>query len=85
MFVLIEDFKHLTMSVFSKACVRFKNTEHFYPGANMKTKHRFEYNERLRELLWGATDKHKDFDPLWNKMCKRIITTMIIMRHTIKL
>jgi len=33
MYVLIEDFKHLTMSVFSKAGVRFKNTDDYYPGA----------------------------------------------------
>ncbi len=67
MYVLIEDFKHLTMSVFSKAGVRFKNTDDFYPGAQAKTKHRFEYNDRLRQLLWGINDdKH---DKLWNKMC----------------
>ncbi len=48
MYVLIEDFKHLTMSVFSKACVRFKNTDDYYPGVQAKTKHRFEYNDRLR-------------------------------------
>lgn len=67
MYVLIEDFKHLTMSVFSKACVRFKNTEDFYPGAKTKTKHRFEYNDRLRQLLWGNHGDQEDL--LWNKMC----------------
>jgi len=35
MFVLVEDFKNLTMSVFSKACVRFKNSEDFYYGSGV--------------------------------------------------
>ena len=37
MFVLVEDFKHLTMSVFSKACVKFKHSEDFYHGSGDKT------------------------------------------------
>ena len=72
MFVLVEDFTHLTMSVFSKACVRFPNTDAFYFGCGHKTKFRFEYNEKLKELLWqnaGGSYSSGDFDDLWNIMC----------------
>ena len=82
MFVLVEDFKHLTMSVFSKSCVKFKHSEDFYHGSGDKTKYRFEYNEKLRSLLW--TDEG-DFDQLWDKMCQRIVVVMIMLRHTIRL
>lgn len=66
LYVLVDDFKHLTMSVFSKACVRFKYSEDFYHGSGIKTKYRFEYNESLRSLLWKD---NSDNDLMWNKMC----------------
>ena len=80
MFVLVEDFKHLTMSVFSSACVKFKRSKDFYHGSGDKTKYRFEYNKKLRSLLWKDD---RDFDHLWDKMCQRIVVVMIMLRHTI--
>lgn len=80
MFVLVEDFKHLTMSVLSRACVRFKNTQDFYNGSDVKTKYRFEYTDDLHQLLFS-----KDVDnKLWNKMCQYIVLVMVMLRHTVK-
>lgn len=80
MFVLVEDFKHLTMSILSRACVRFKNTEDFYYGSDVKTKYRFEYTDNLRQLLFPGDVDNK----LWNTMCQRIVLAMIMLRHTVK-
>ena len=52
MFVLVEDFSYLTMSIMSKGCVRLKDTESYYSGCNVKSKHRFEYNEKIKAILW---------------------------------
>lgn len=51
MLVVVEDFKRLEMSVFSRACVRFYPTESYFHGCSIKPKYRFEYNERFIKLL----------------------------------
>jgi hypothetical protein len=80
MLVLVEDFKHLTMSLLSRACVRFKNTEDYYHGYEVKTKYRFEFTKNLRELIFPQDKDGR----LWNSMCQRIILVMIMLRHTVK-
>ena len=51
MYILVEDFKNLTMSVLSKACAKFYNTETYYHDCNEKSKYKFEYNSKFRQLL----------------------------------
>ena len=63
MMVLIEDFKNLTMSVLSRACVRFYGTDTYYQGCGLKSKYKFEYNEKFRELLNRKI--HRSSKPLY--------------------
>lgn len=51
MMTIVEDFKNLTMSLLSKAQVRFYPTQNYYQGSQLKARFHFEYNKRLRELL----------------------------------
>jgi hypothetical protein len=60
MMVVVEDFNTLTMSVLSKACVRFYPTEQYFPGCGVKAKYRFEYNDKFRRLLARRLRSKKD-------------------------
>ena len=87
MFVMVEDFENLKMHVFNTACVKFYSGNYLI---GYKVKYRYEYDklDDILKITGLFTDnnplstgyKDEKYDPLWNKMCQRIIIMMLMLQ-----
>ena len=88
MHVIVEDLNPMKFKIFNQPFIRFI---HGSPLIGYKTKYRFTYAKLIEILksrglnqapshptISGISEVNESFDPLWNKICRRIILVLLM-------
>ncbi len=73
---MVEDLQNLRIHIFNTAQARFYMGNY---NIGYKVKYRLSY-DKLLNLLAMKKIQSEDNDKLWSKMCRRVITTIVLMK-----